>query len=119
MIHYSSTSLYYKVLLQYYFILPSHDSVLQSTTPVLLRTTLIVLQLGGDVMQNIAYNTKTFIFVTVITIPCKTIRKKKNDNKKQDMQKLLEFFYHLKCFFLQKEEMVVDLGGTTLVFFVQ
>ena len=48
-------------------------------------------------MQNIVCNTKSIMFVTVITIPCKTIRKKKNDNKKKVMQKFLEFFYHLTC----------------------
>ena len=58
---------------------------------------LLVIELGSDVMQNIVCNTKSIIFVTVITIPCKTIRKKNNDNKKQVMQKSLEFFYHLIC----------------------
>ena len=58
---------------------------------------LLVIELGSDVMQNIVCNTKSIMFVTVITIPCKTIRKKKNDNKKKVMQKFLEFFYHLKC----------------------
>ena len=53
---------------------------------------LLVIELGSDVMQNIVCNTKSIIFVTVITIPCKTIRKKKNDNKKKVMQKFLEFF---------------------------
>ena len=38
---------------------------------------LLVIELGSDVMQNIVCNTKSIIFVTVITIPCKTIRKKK------------------------------------------
>jgi len=52
---------------------------------------LLVIELGSDVMQNIVCNTKSIIFVTVITIPCKTIRKK-NDNKKKVMQKFLEFF---------------------------
>ena len=47
------------------------------------QSALVVLQLGSDVMHNIVYNTKSIIFVTVITIPCKTIRKKKNDNKKR------------------------------------
>ena len=56
---------------------------------------LLVIELGSDVMQNIVCNTKSILFVTVITIPCKTIRKKKNDNKKKVMQKFLEFFYHL------------------------
>ena len=56
---------------------------------------LLVIELGSDVMQNIVCNTKSTIFVTVITIPCKTIRKKKNDNKNKVMQKFLEFFYHL------------------------
>ena len=37
-----------------------------------------------------------YIFVTVITIPCKTIRKKNKDNKKQVLQKALEFFYNLR-----------------------
>ena len=60
---------------------------------------LLVIELGSDVMQNIVCNTKSIIFVTVITIPCKTIRKKKNDNKKKVMQKFLEFFYHLSCVF--------------------
>ena len=56
---------------------------------------LLAIELGSDVMQDIVCNTKSIIFVTVITIPCKTIRKKKNDNKKKVMQKFLEFFYHL------------------------
>ena len=56
---------------------------------------LLVIELGSDVMQNIVCNTKSIIFVTVITIPCKTMRKKKNDNKKKVMQKFLEFFYHV------------------------
>ena len=38
---------------------------------------LLVIELGSDVMQNIVCNTKSIILVTVITIPCKTIRKKK------------------------------------------
>ena len=59
---------------------------------------LLAIELGSDVMQNIVCNTKSIIFVTVITIPCKTIRKKKNDNKKKVMQKFLEFFYHLMLF---------------------
>ena len=61
---------------------------------------LLVIELGSDVMQNIVCNTKSTIFVTVITIPCKTIRKKKNDNKKKVMQKFLEFFYHLMYLFI-------------------
>ena len=61
---------------------------------------LLVIELGSDVMQNIVCNTKSIVFVTVITIPCKTIRKKKNDNKKKVMQKFLEFFYHLTCHWL-------------------
>ena len=64
---------------------------------------LLVIELGSDVMQNIVCNTKSIIFVTVITIPCKTIRKKKkNDNKKKVMQKFLEFFYHLTWYMMAK-----------------
>ena len=40
------------------------------------HSALVVLQLGSDVMQNIVYSTKSILFATVITIPCKTIRKK-------------------------------------------
>ena len=57
---------------------------------------LLVIELGSDVMQTIVCNTKSILFVTVITIPCKTIRKKKNDNKKKVMQKFLEFLYDLR-----------------------
>ena len=60
---------------------------------------LLVIELGSDVMQNIVCNTKSIIFVTVITIPCKTIRKKKNDSKKKVMQKFLEFFLPPQMFF--------------------
>ena len=56
-----------------------------------LHSALAVLQLGRDVMQNVVCNTKSILFGTVITIPCKTIRKKK-DNKKQVLQKVLEFY---------------------------
>ena len=59
------------------------------------HSALVVPQLGSDVMQNIVCDTKSLIFVIVITIPCKTIRKKKNDNKKRVMQKVLGFSYHL------------------------
>ena len=69
---------------------------------------LLVIELGSDVMQNIVCNTKYIIFVTVIRIPCKTIRKKINDNKKKVMQKFLEFFYHLTCF----KAPGVSLGGS-------
>ena len=41
------------------------------------HSALVVLQLGSDVVQNVVCNTKSILFGTVITIPCKTMRKKK------------------------------------------
>ena len=38
---------------------------------------------------------------SVITIPCKTIRKKKNDNPKRDKQKLIVFFCNLNWYSAQ------------------
>ena len=49
----------------------------------------------GDSLNTFGFrvdNTKSIIFVTVITISCKTIRKKKRDNKKQVLQKEIVFF---------------------------
>ena len=43
-------------------------------------------------MQNIVCNTKSIIFVTVITIPCKTIRKKKKITKKRSCKRSWSFF---------------------------
>ena len=59
-------------------------------------------------------NTKSIIFVTVITIPCKTIRKKKNDNKKKVMQKFLEFFYHLIWCVTSPDHLRKPWGGLKL-----
>ena len=54
---------------------------------------LLVIELGSDVMQNIIVcNTKSIIFVTVITIPCKTIWKKKTITKKRSCKSSWSFF---------------------------
>ena len=70
-----------------------HRSLLLLCCLLPLLIMLLVIELGSDVMQNIVCNTKSIIFVTVITIPCKTIRKKKKTiTKKRSCKSSWSFF---------------------------